>query len=95
MYQIFPAKAFKKSYRRYKRSGKFSKAADEKLQRAVTLLAEGKKLPKEFSDHALSGALLDYRECHIKGDVLLLYQRDVKKRIVDLIDMGSHTDFFE
>ena len=95
MYQIFPAKTFKKSYRRYKRSGKFSKSADEKLQRAVLFLATGKKLPQEFSDHALSGALQDYRECHIKGDVLLVYRRDVKKRTIDLVAIGSHAELFE
>lgn len=94
MYTVYPTKTFKKSYRKYWRSGRLSKTADAKLARAVTLLSESKNLPKEFSDHALKGPFQGYRECHIGGDVLLVYLRDSENCTVTLIDIGTHAELF-
>ena len=38
-----------------------------------TLLAE-KTLDVKYRDHALSGNYKNYRECHIKPDLLLIYK---------------------
>lgn len=35
------------------------------MEKAITILAEGKSLPPENKDHALSGNYSGCRECHI------------------------------
>jgi len=41
----------------------------------------------------LQGKLKDFRECHIKNDLLLLYKIDNDSLI--LVDIGSHNQLFE
>lgn len=94
MYAIYPTKTFKKSYRKYWRSGRLSKTADVKLAQLIGLLGKGNSLPKVFLDHPLKGVFQGYRECHIGGDLLLIYSRNVPNRTIELIDIGSHAELF-
>jgi len=48
-------------------------------------------LPEEFDDHQLTGNLKNYRECHIKGDLLLVYQVQKTELILILVDVGTHS----
>jgi addiction module RelE/StbE family toxin len=34
------------------------------------------RLPGTMSDHSLDGALSDFRECHLSGNVLLIYTHE-------------------
>jgi len=45
-------------------------------------------------DHALSGEWHGYRECHIKGDLLLVYQIHDDVLVLVLVDIGSHPQLF-
>ena len=40
----------------------------------MLLIANDAPLPPEWRDHQLKGDYGDVRECHIKGDLLLMYQ---------------------
>ncbi|MGX8705656.1 MAG: type II toxin-antitoxin system YafQ family toxin [bacterium] len=63
--------------RRMKRDAKTMKKRGKdmkKLETVIDLLAEQKPLPREYRDHALTGDLSDFRECHIEPDWLLMYQ---------------------
>lgn len=62
--------AFKRDYKRIKRRGYDTRL----LERAIELLAEGRGLPAEYKDHALSGDYTGCRECHIAPDWLLVYE---------------------
>ena len=42
----------------------------------LLLVANDGPLGPEWLDHALSGEWQGYRECHIGGDFLLIYQLD-------------------
>ena len=53
--------AFKKDYKRIKKRGYDPRL----LEKTVTLLAEGKGLPKEYRDYALSGDYSGCRECRL------------------------------
>ena len=68
--------------------------AAEDFKAIVSVLREGKRLPATYRDHALAGEFLGHRECHIKGDLLLVYQKDDIELIIDLIDIGSHSQIF-
>lgn len=49
-------------------------------------------LAEKYCDHQLKGDLDDYRECHVKPDLLLVYAiRDDK---LHLARLGSHSELF-
>lgn len=94
MYRIYRTAKFEKSYKRLIRSGAFKKLAKTSLTTAIGIIARGATLPQKYKDHALIGNFFGYRECHIRGDLLLLYQRDTEERTLDLVDIGSHSQLF-
>lgn len=81
---------FKKSWERYNRAGRHDM---HELRDVMTLLWMGEPLPKEYLDHDLAGDWAGYRECHIRGDFLLVYQ--VTKEDVIFVDLGSHAELFK
>lgn len=78
--------------RDYKREKKTDPAIDEVLVPALNLLVSGGALPERMRDHALSGDLKGYRDCHLKPDLLLIYSR--LDEVVQLIRLGSHSELF-
>ncbi len=94
MYGVLKTTRFEKSFLKLLRSGTFKSPAQESFEEAVIFLMKGDTLPASYVDHRLSGDFAQYRECHIKGDVLLLYEKrdDIMKII--LVDIGSHSYLF-
>ena len=83
--------------RRMKRDAKTMKKRGKdmkKLETVIDLLAEQKPLPREYRDHALTGDLSDFRECHIEPDWLLMYQIFDDVLILSLTATGTHADLF-
>jgi mRNA interferase YafQ len=66
-----------------------------RLKEAMLLLiANDGPLPPEYFDHGLSGGSEGFRECHVGGDFLLIYDlRD--DDIVIFVRTGTHADLFE
>lgn len=91
MYQIVRTKDFDKSYKRIQRSGTLKAKVKDSLLEVIALLASGKTLPSEYKDHQLSGELKKYRECHLKGDLLLVYQVRKSELLLILVDVGTHS----
>lgn len=58
------------------------------------LLASGKPLPQKYQNHFLSGVLAEYEECHIQGDLLLVYKKHKDEGIIVLHDIGTHSELF-
>lgn len=90
MYQIVYTNRMKKDVRLMKKRGKDL----SKLTRVLNLLCLGKPLPKKYRDHALSGDLNDFRECHIESDWLLMYQIYEDTLILSATATGTHSDLF-
>ena len=88
MYNRYYTKHFQKSVQKVVRSGKISRAEIESM---VDLIAQGGILPSKYRDHQLKGIFQEYRECHVRGDLLLVYQIHNKNLILLLIDIGSHS----
>ena len=82
--------AFKRDYKRIKKRGYDTKL----LEKVIDILAEGKPLPAEYSDHGLSGNYKGCRECHISPDWLLVYEVIEKELILYLTRTGTHSDIF-
>lgn len=90
MYSVKFTTAFKKSYKQMKKRGLDMAAIDS----VIDTLMQGKKLAERYHDHALSGSLGGFRECHIKPDWLLVYLIENDILTLTLIDTGSHFDLF-
>ena len=91
MYHVFRTKSFEKSYKRIKHSGELKQQVVANLSEVVEMLRNGEKLPADYEDHQLSGHLKNYRECHIRGDLLLVYQIRKAEFVLVLVDIGAHT----
>lgn len=91
MYRIARTKDFERSYKKLRKSGLLKAQARENLETAIDTLARGEKLPAKYRDHRLSGELKQYRECHIKGDLLLVYQVRDQELVLLLVDLGTHS----
>ena len=70
MREIVRKRQFKKDYLRIQRTGRKM----ERFFEAIELLQAEHPLPPHYRDHQLSGNWKDYRECHLGGDWLLIYQ---------------------
>lgn len=90
-YKAYRTTQFKKDYKKAQKRGKDI----AKLDKAILMLANGKKLPPAMKDHELTGSLKGLRECHIEPDWLLVYEIKNDKLLLVLTRTGSHTDIFE
>lgn len=90
MYKIIATNQFRKDVKKAKKRG----YNIDELEQAVDMLAKGKVLPKQYSDHFLTGNYLGYKECHIKPDWLLIYKIDNDFLVLTLARTGSHSDLF-
>ena len=84
--------AYKKSYKRLSRSGKFPR---KEVDEVIKFIQRGEKLDSIYRDHRLSGDMANNRECHIRSDLLLIYRIEENKLVLVLVNLGSHTDLFE
>lgn len=64
-----------------------------KLFLYVAKLLNDEPLPPEAKDHALQGEWSDFRELHLGGDTLLIYQTN--EQHVYLTRLGSHAQLFK
>ncbi|KHM52768.1 hypothetical protein NZ47_02720 [Anaerovibrio lipolyticus] len=60
------------------------------LEQVIDKLAKQEPLDKKHRDHALTGKLKKYRECHITSDWLLMYQVKEDVLVLSLARLGSH-----
>ena len=89
MREIVRTKQFKKDYKKVSRTGRNL----ERLIEAVSLLGRGAELPGIYRDHQLIGNWQDHRECHLGGDLLMIYRMTGNE--LRLVRMGSHTELFD
>lgn len=88
MLKIDFAKSFKKSYKKLSQK-------DKELFAEVSLkLANDEILEPKYKDHALKGEYAGFRECHLKPDLLLIYQKQQDKLILYCLNIGSHSELF-
>jgi mRNA interferase YafQ len=83
---------FKKDWIRLDRSGRYDMA----LLKAVMmdLIEDDGPLDAARLDHGLEGKKWkDYRECHVRGDFLLIYQKT--STMIVFARAGSHANLFE
>lgn len=94
MYLIHFTKDYEKSYAKLLNAG-VKKKVFEDIAFVIDALALGKTLEAKYRDHKLQGDYSGYRECHIRADLLLVYQVREKSLVLVLIDIGSHARLFK
>ena len=92
MRTIERSKTFKKDLKRERAKPNASRMI-ETLRAVINLLLHDNPLPAKFKDHALGGALKDFRDCHVRPDLVLLYERP-DLTTLRLVRLGSHTELF-
>ena len=99
MRKIERSTAFKKDYKRAKKSGQHNEALRTTLAAILGSLATDRGLDPKYRDHALFGDWDGYRECHVKPDLLLIYKTCTTSDaspvdVLRLARLGSHSELF-
>jgi mRNA interferase YafQ len=81
---------FKRDYRREKK-GRYRAALDACLFPVVEKLANDEALETRHVDHALAGEWRDHRDCHVRPDLVLIYQKPDGETL-RLVRLGSHAE---
>lgn len=87
-YKIKVSNRFKKSFK------KLNKQEQDLFEEISTKLVNDEVLEPKYRDHALRGEYVGYRECHLKPDLLLIYQKQDDVLIFYCLDIGSHSELF-
>jgi mRNA interferase YafQ len=74
--------------------GQHRRDVEDVAASVITLLADDKPLPERNRDHNLTGEWHDFRECHLKPDLLLIYRKP-DADVLQLVRMGSHSELFD
>lgn len=90
MLEIVSTTSFKRDLKKYKHK----KDIIVELYDVISTLSKEKPLDHSKRDHHLVGNYTNCRECHVKNDVLLIYQVDKKTHSLYLARLGSHSELF-
>ena len=66
------------------------------LQNFISVLAElgHEGLEKKHKAHKLIGNYKGYWECHVKPDLLLIWDENEQIKLLELVRTGTHSDLF-
>jgi mRNA interferase YafQ len=81
---------FKRDFKRESK-GQYCAILEDDFFSVVELLANDQPLEARYRDHLLSGNWKDHRDCHIKPDLVLIYQKP-DSHIMRLVRLGSHSE---
>ncbi|MDO5059268.1 MAG: type II toxin-antitoxin system YafQ family toxin [Neisseria sp.] len=81
------AKSFKKDLKKY-----YLELVGEAWTEVSSCLLYGHSMPEKYRDHALTGNWKDFRDCHIKPDLVLIYR--IVDDVVELHYLDSHSEIF-
>jgi mRNA interferase YafQ len=89
------AKQFAKDWKRLERSGRYPM---QELKEVMQLLIENRgPMPTQNRDHPLKGDWADHRDCHIRGDWVLIYRivETPQGEGIIFVRTGTHAELFE
>lgn len=64
------------------------------VENLLNRLANDETLEPKYKDHKLKGSLKGLRECHIKPNLVLIYDKIEYLLILKAINVGSHSEVF-
>ena len=81
---------FKKDLKRESR-GRHAQYLSAEFQAILTLWVTDHPLAPNHRDHALIGDWQDFRDCHIRPDLVLIYRKPDGDNL-ELVRLGSHSE---
>jgi mRNA interferase YafQ len=90
MRRIEPTSRFRKDFKREQR-GRLREVLGQPFEALLQLLRTDAPLPAQYQDHALSGNLVDHRDCHVRPDLVLIYRKPDADTL-QLVRLGSHSE---
>ena len=87
-YKIFLTSRFKKDAK------KLSPTLKKETQDVINKIASGEPLEEKFRDHQLTGQLKEYRDCHVRSDLVLIYKIEEDVLLLSAFRIGSHSEVF-
>ncbi|MEI6649782.1 MAG: type II toxin-antitoxin system YafQ family toxin [Actinomycetes bacterium] len=81
---------FKKDFKREKKSARCANLESD-LKDVLDFLVADRVLPAAFADHPLVGDWKDFRDCHVRPDLILIYRKK-GKAVLQLARLGSHSN---
>ena len=88
MQKLEPTNRFAKDYARRIRGTPL----EAEFAALAALLQTGLPLPPRYRDHPLKGNWIGHRDCHVRGDMVMIYQ--ISGQVVVLKRIGTHSDLF-
>lgn len=71
--------------------GRFGPQLEQLLMPIIRALAIDEALAPKHRDHAMTGKWQDFRDCHVRPDLVLIY-RKVGDDVLQLVRLGSHSE---
>jgi mRNA interferase YafQ len=81
---------FKRDYKR-ETKGQHRGTLEADLHAVLSALLVDQPLEPRHRDHALTGDWKDHRDCHVKPDLVLIYQKP-DADVLRLVRLGSHSE---
>jgi len=89
MYQLEYSSQFKKDF---KKIAKLAIPDVIEVGHVITSLQQGQKLAAKYVDHSLVGNWANFRDCHVKPDLVLIYK--IENNTLKLARIGTHSELF-
>lgn len=86
--QLVLTKSFKKDIKKH-----YLHLATPEWADVLSQLLAGLPLPRKYLDHQLTGNQQDFRDCHVKNDLVLIYETD-ETRVI-LHRLNTHSELFK
>ena len=81
---------------KYKKQRKRLALSDRNLlDDIVYKLANNEALEQKHKDQKLKGGFKGFRECHIRPNLLLIYQKQAEILVLTCVEVGSHSELFD
>ena len=93
-YKIVPTTRFKKQMKKLVRSGTFRKVDMMELINVINKLANEEVIEEKYRDHKLTNYEFGDREFHFRPDLLVVYSYFEGCLILELAEIGSHSELF-
>lgn len=91
--EVVSKNSFKRDFRKAHKQGLIGENEILEIQKIIQLIANNEPLDAKYQDHLLKHDYAGFRECHIYGDLVIVYQRD--DTILKLYKIGRHQDLFK
>lgn len=81
---------FKRDYKR-ESQGQHRNTLKTVLPQLLADLTHDQLLAARYQDHLLTGEWKDFRDCHVRPDLILIYRKHGNS-VLQLVRLGSHSE---